>query len=228
MIQIDIEELGKIKLALTNIGIISKEAMIEQSSKAGNKGRNAIRRRMLQSTTEWTQQYIDGKRVLLKNKIAGNGFVMNKSNFKLGNRIAHRQGGGLDNPSNMANFITSFAMESTGTTVIGGVHKGFYPSQIKDGKIIGKLGRVSGVSRQTIAILEKLNNGSRGDYGQYLEWKNGKKSHFDESKWKKRHFFENGWNDVKGQIVTDMTTKLAEIIGKRANNMDLREKQYVV
>lgn len=221
MIQIDIEELGKIKLALTNIGIISKEAMIEQSSKAGNKGRIAIRKRMLQSTTDWTQDYSkDGKRILRKNK--------NSLSQVLGVRIAHRNSGGIDNPSNMANFITSFTMESTGTTVIGGVHKGFYPSQIKDGKIIGKLGRVSGVSRQTIAILEKLNNGSRGDYGQYLEWKNGKKSHFDESKWKKRHFFENGWNDVKGQVVTDMTTKLAEIIGKRANNMDLREKQYAV
>ena len=68
MIQIDIEELGKIKLALTNIGIISKEAMIEQSSKAGNKGRIAIRKRMLQSTTDWSQDYSkDGKRILRKN-----------------------------------------------------------------------------------------------------------------------------------------------------------------
>lgn len=228
MITIDQEELGKIKLILTHVGVISKEAMIEQSSKAGNKTRLAVRRRMLQSNTDWIQVYQERKRGRLKGTKQRTLIKREGLGKTLGTRVAHRKGGGIDNPWNMMNFVTSFTMETTGTTVVGGVHKGFNPPKIRDGKIVGRMGRVNGVSKQTIAILEKLNSGAGGDYENYLRWDGKKDSMFDKSKWKKRHFFEKGWRDVKGQVVEDMTAQLKRLIGERANNIDLKEKKYAI
>ena len=214
--KIDSSELLEVTQLLTGIGAISKLAMIEQSSKAGNKTRLAVRRAFIASSTQWTQKYVEGRRVLEK-----------RSNYNhvLGKRIAHRSGGGVDNPANMANFITSFTHQTTGTTVVGGTHPAHRPIEIKDGKVKGRLKRQPGISKQTIAILEKLNYGAsrdtQGRFSDKLRWHDGKDSMFDEKLWKPRHFFEKGWNIAKGEVIADMTTRLAEMIGKQANNTDL-------
>ena len=225
MIDIDAQELGKIKRILGSIHAISKESMLEQSSKAGSKIQKAVRARFLQSTTEWSQQYItykNGKkrRVLMQGAIAGKGFVMSKSEFGLGRRVSHSKMQNSDSPSNMARFITSFTMQTTGTTIVGGTHKSFTPPKIRNGKIVGTMGRVKGVSKQTLAILEKLNYGTTNtEHSDYFRWHNGKESIENfKGKWKPRHFFEKGFNDVKSTVINDMTSRLEELIGQRANN----------
>lgn len=220
MINIDSQEVGKIKYILGGIATISKEAMIEQSSKAGYKTRLAVRGAMLRSFTQWVQYYKGGRRIIAKR---------NRNNT-LGIRIAHRDGGGIDNPKFMSNFITSFTHESTGTTVVGGVHPSFIPARIQNGKIVGTLGRVGGTSKQTMAILEKLNYGNLS--GANAKYYNRKGSYEDGSgkklsdNWKSRRFFEAGWNSVKGEVIRDMTTSLEKMIGQRANNTDLTKEQY--
>lgn len=219
------EDLNKISLILGGLYTISKNSMLEQSSKSGNAVREAVRNSFERKTTEWRQEYKKGRRLLVKDGV-----------HALGKRIAHRNGGGIDDPDNMKNFILSKTHVSTGTTVVGGVFKAFKPIDIKDGKVIGTRKKIAGVSRQTVAILEKLNYGDRsGKYEKYLQWrdKDGKKSSKSiegmEKHWKDRGFFEEGWNSSKGEVLKKMTTKLEELIGQRANNRDLtREEQYVI
>jgi hypothetical protein len=219
----------EVQQLLTGIGVISKLAMIEQSSKGGDKTRKAVRRAFVASSTQWVQEYKNGRRILKKRP---------NYNSILGKRIAHRNGGGLDNPANMANFIMSFTHKTTGTTVVGGTSPAHRPVKIENGKVVGRVGRQAGVSKQTIAILEKLNYGARaGRYGKtdYLRWRTasgGQSSksikEFDNT-WKPRHFFEKGWNMVSGEVISDMTTELARLIGDRANNTDLSKvKEYAI
>ena len=221
----DAEDLNKIHRILGGIYTVSKNSMIEQSSKSGNSVREAVRDSFERKTTEWRQEYHEGRRLLIKGGV-----------HALGRRIAHRNGGGLDDPDNMKNLILSKTHVSTGTTVVGGVFKGFRPINIKDGKIVGYRDKIQGVSRQTIAILEKLNYGNRsGKYEEYLRWKDtygdevAKSMDGMEKHWKARRFFEEGWNNSKTEVLRKMTTKLEELIGKRASSTDLtQERQYAV
>ena len=237
MLDISLDE-KKLRDLLVGLHSISKGIMLEQSSKAGNIAREAVRREFRKSTTEWTQAYETDKngnkrRVLRKGSIAGGNFVMAKTNFQLGKRIKHRRKGGLDNPPNMANFITSYTHETTGTTVVGGKHKSFTPNKIRNGEIVGTLPRVGGVSKQTISILEKLNFGNlNGKHAQYFKWKNGKDSieQFD-GKWKQRNFFEKGWSASRGVVITTMTNELQRHIAQKANNTDLskvKREKYAI
>lgn len=219
MLDIDFsnKDLGRV---LSSILVISKESLIEQSSKAGSYGRDAIRVEFRKSSTQWKQEYTTDKngrkrRVLTKKNMA---------RYKLGKRISHQNQGEMASPASMENFITSFTMETTGTTVIGGTHKSFRPNKIRNGKIVGTLGRVGGVSQQTIAILEKLNYGRRGKYGDKLAWYNGKESIKQfENKWKPRGFIEAGWNNARGRALESMTTELQNLIATRANNENLTQ-----
>lgn len=221
---IDSKDFIKIEQILTGTGIISKLSMIEQSSKSGDKTRKAVRRAFISSHTQWTQKYVNGRRILQKRE---------NYNSVLGKRIAHRNGGGIDDPANMANLIMSFTHKTTGTTVVGGTSPANSPVKIENGKVTGRLPRQAGISKQTIAILEKLNYGasrnSQGRFSDKLAWRDGTKSMFSEETWKPRHFFEKGWNMVSGEVISDMTTELARLIGERANNTDLSKvREYAI
>jgi hypothetical protein len=221
--KMDSSKFIEIQQLITGVGVISKLAMIEQSSKAGDKTRKAVRRAFVSSSTKWVQEFVDGRRIIKKRP---------NYNSVLGKRFS-QSSGNLADPSNMANFITSFTHKTTGTTVVGGTHPSHSPVKIENGKVTGRLPRQNGISKQTIAILEKLNYGanrkSEGRFSDKLRWNNGVDSMFDESTWKPRRFFEKGWNMVSGQVISDMTTELARLIGERANNTDLSKvKEYAL
>lgn len=228
MIEVDATDFENLKPILTGIGVISKEAMIEQSSKAGDKARKAVRGAFLSSTTEWTQDYENGRRIIRQQK----GYA-----HILGWRISHKDKGGFADPKNMANFITSFTHKTTGTTVVAGTHPAFRPDIIRDGKVVGTLPRVKGISKQTLAILEKLDRGDRlGRFSSqgFLRWrtKEGGESSKSipnfEGTWKARHFIRKGWSAVQGQVLSDMTSELQRLVGERANKTDLTKVKYAV
>lgn len=229
MIRIELET--DLKSSFTKIALISKESMIEQSSKAGNKVRVNARASLTGSRTNWRQSY---KRVRA-NKTAGGYDREGRKLIKgfpqsTGKRIAHRKGGGLDDPANMANFITAKTFESTGTTIIGGAHKRFTPVKIRNGKVVGRTASVGAVDKRTIAILNKLNSGKAG---QHLRWrtKNGGYSSDSiaefEGKWKARHFMEKGYSMSRGYIKSSMTSELERLIGKRVNSMKTKKETHV-
>lgn len=221
MIEIRLE--SDLKDAFNQIGLIAKGSMIEQSSKAGNKVRENSRAVLRASTTPWRQKWERGKRKIYKS---------NFSNM-LGKRIAHRKQANEDDPKNMANFITSKTMETTGTTVIGGAHKAFAPNTYRDGKIVGTQKRVGAVDKRTLAILNKLNYGTvDSSLKQHLRWRRKDGGYSNESieefkgKWKGRRFMEAGWRMSQGYIQTSMTAELERLIGKRVNNIKAKKETY--
>lgn len=188
---------------LDNLGKFSKLALIEQSSKAGDIARKSIRKEFRNETTEWSKEYKDGKLKFFK------------KTSKLGIRINHQKNkGSVSDPSNMENMITSFTHQTTGTTVIMGGHKSYYPILIQNGEIKGYGPRQSSIARRTLAILEKLNSGKRDS----IYWENMKRKGFNtgqfrgNQKYHQRNWAEKGWNTAYSQVKSEMTEKLHNLI----------------
>lgn len=189
---------------LDSLGKYSKLAVIEQSSKAGNKVRESVRSEFRNQTTEWSKEYKDGK------------FHAFKKKSKLGIRMSHGyrgKAGSIDNPASMESMITSFTNQTTGTTVIMGGHKAFKPMMINDGKITGYGQRVGAITRRTVGILEKLNSGETS--ASYKKgWSQGEiKGQFKgKQPYKKRNWAEKGFASAYGEVKSIMTDKLAQLI----------------
>lgn len=188
---------------LDNLGKFSKLALIEQSSKAGNIARKSIRKEFRNETTEWSKEYKDGKLKFFKRT------------SKLGIRMNHQKNqGSISDPANMENMITSFTHQTTGTTVIMGGHKAYYPVEIKNGVVKGYGDRQSGITRRTLSILEKLNSGNIDSV--YQSNRNNKKFNTGQfqgkQNYKKRNWAERGWNTAYSQVKSEMTEKLHNLI----------------
>lgn len=194
---------------LNGLGKYAKFAVMEQSSKAGVLGRDAIRSEFDKATTEWAQEYRDGKLVAFKQK------------SKLGKRLSHKEKG-TANPASMKNFIQSMTHETTGTTVIMGAFKGHKPLDIKNGEVKGYKSYLSTVTRKTIAILEKLNSGNKSSTYMKSFPKGSVKGQFrGKQNYKNRMWAEKGFLRAKGQIKTEMTSKLLAMIA----NYELQKGQ---
>lgn len=219
---------GDIRKDLTKIGLISKEAMIESSSKSGNKVRENARRFFKSSTTDWVQNFVNGERVLEKT-----------TPQPLGHRVSHKNKTVIgEGARNMVNLITSYTMERTGTTVVGGSHREFTPSTIRDGKIVGTQKKVGRVTKGARAILEKLNTGDeKGGNNSFdqVQWRKKGGGYSSESianfkgKWKKnRDFMGKGYLVSQGYMKQTMTTGLRDLIGKQANNIKANRERHVI
>ncbi len=188
---------------LDNLGRFSKLALIEQSSKAGDIGRKSIRKEFRNETTEWSKEYENGKLVFFK------------KTSKLGNRINHQKNkGSISDPSNMESMITSFTHQTTGTTVIMGGHKAYYPILIQNGEVKGYGNRQGSIARRTLAILEKLNSGKRDStYLSNMSRKGFNTGQFRGNQiYHKRNWAERGWDSAYSQIKSEMTEKLHDLI----------------
>ncbi len=201
--KIEINISGNPTAYLDELGRYSKLALIEQSSKAGKLATDSIRKAFRSETTEWSKKYEDGN------------FKAFKKTSKLGMRMNHQSNQGSNaSPENMESMITYMTHQTTGTTVIMGGHKAFYPVLIKKGEVKGYGGRVSGITRRTLSILEKLNSGNIDEVYQ----KNRNKKGFitgqfkGNQPYKKRNWAERGWNSAYTQVKSEMTDKLHNLI----------------
>lgn len=201
--KIEINLAGNPVAYLDEFGRYSKLAVIEQSSKGGNIGRESIRREFRNETTEWSKEYKDGKLKFFK------------KTSKLGIRMNHQKNqGSISDPASMENMITSFTHQTTGTTVIMGRHRRFYPILLKNGEVKGYGKVVGSIADRTLSILEKLNSGKTDEI--YEE--NKKRQGFitgqfrGKQNYKKRNWAERGWNSAYSQIRTEMTEKLHNLI----------------
>lgn len=188
---------------LDNLGRFSKLALIEQSSKAGKIGMESIRNEFAKETTEWAKKYEDGK------------LKFSKKTSKLGMRLKHEGKIGSEaDPNNMLHMIDYFTHQTTGTTVIMGGHKAYYPVEIKNGVVKGYGDRQSGITRRTLSILEKLNSGNIDSV--YQSNRNNKKFNTGQfqgkQNYKKRNWAERGWNSAYSQVKSEMTEKLHNLI----------------
>ena len=186
---------------------------------AGIKIRQAQRRALKSSSTIISQHY-DKKGNLKIRRPSGNVKQV------LGERISHRNKGSMENPSSMANFITSNLMPHAMTMVVGGKHRKLRPKKRRDGKIVDNENEVGAVTKYSYAILQKLNSGdsSDSDYKKIYRTKAQEKI-FGNMRFRKQNFMEKGYNSVRGDVKNIMTDKLNSMIHKQVNRAEVKMRE---
>ena len=202
--RIEIKAEGGIKL-IDQIYEVSRIAAMEALSKSGNKLRDNARNALRTSeASEWIDEYKRAKNGSMGRTIAP------KNRYKaFGGRQSRGVRdieGSIDTPPSMANFINSFLMEKNLTMVVGGKHQGFNPKRIRDGKIQGYMPKVSGVSKRTHNILEKLESGKTNEDSSNEIFGNN---------FRGRHFMQKARGSSMSYIQQTMTTTLASLIEKQ-------------
>jgi len=132
------------------LGKYIPEVALEMMSKAGNEVRESQRKALRGSRKVY---------VTTKENIATREQFLTKSSVGL--EFGHRERlNKTASPESMASFITSFTMERSMVTVVNGSHPNFYPVLRRDGEIVGIGRRVGATSKQTHAILQRMNDDS--------------------------------------------------------------------
>jgi len=186
---------------------------------AGIKLRTATRRAFLSSSTHISQQYDKHENFKIR------GSKTRKIQQVLGQRISHRNKGSMDNPSSMANFITSNLMTKSMTMVIAGKHGKLRPKLRRDGKVTGFAKSVGSVTKGSYAILQKLNSGDSSE-SEYKKVHRTKVQHriFDDMKFRKQNFIEKGRAMAMPEVRNIMTTKLESMIHKQINRATVKTR----
>jgi hypothetical protein len=127
------------------------QVAMEMLSKSGNAIRDAQRRELKRTTTKQITVSKNGYQYLKPISVA----------IPFGHR---EQDNKTANPDNMASFITSYLMEKHLTVVVNGTHKAFRPIIRRDGDPIGVGSRVGSTSKQTHAILQRMNDDKLDPY----------------------------------------------------------------
>ena len=202
----------------------------ESLSVAGNHLRVSARSAFISSQrTAWGFKNINGKRRLIHNS---------RYNKVMGQRYK-RKSGQIDSPSNMANFITSYLMETSMKVVVGGKHKGGQVKRYVNGVPTGSI-KIKGVSKKTFAILDRLNVGgvqkmSKAqqkilqntstmvlEKGKLVEKKFMTKYDFSEVKFKRRNYMAKGFMMARPKIQNSMTTRYENLLGKKVSGIRVK------
>lgn len=207
----------------------------ESLSVAGNHLRTQARISLVNSEkTGWSFKNAGRGRVLTYNSRYGR---------RAGQRL-NRKTGTIDNPSNMANFITSVMYEESLQVVVGGKNKTKRVKKYRDGVPTGTI-KVPGVSKDTFKILEKLNNG--GTYSLNKKQQNKLKMtdimvlkkgklvpmklfagmDFSTVTYKKRNFMSKGYFRARPMIEYSLTKRYEALLKKKVDNLTVKEKKVV-
>jgi len=193
------DEIGRL---FANLRSINREVAYQQLSSAGSSVKDAMRAalRATSPAKSITRVSADGKAYLDRLE-AGREYGLRESMVSDGKD---------SNPKSMSNFINSFLAEKSGTLIVGGAHPDFYPIIRRDGKVTGTLGRVKGVGTRTIAILQRMDDGSIGkDYDNNSRLSNKiTESHYSDrgisaSLGKVKEYLDKGWADVMGRAINN-------------------------
>lgn len=206
---------------LEKIALLSRGVALESLSVAGSKIQKAARSALRSHSHNWFQYVRDGKVIIKKEENALR---------ELGLRMSHSSGDAA-NPSSMANFITSYLNEKSLLVVVGGRHKSLTPTKFDNGEAVGKMGRVSGVSKQSQAILHKLNTGERtitdksGNIQHTWDGQTKSMRRFQNAKYKGRRFMEAGYSSSASSVVDSMTKRYELLLGKAVNRATIKVKK---
>lgn len=190
------------------LGITAREVMMEQLSKAGNDVQTGMRTSMRSLTTKYkTRVGLQGAYL----KVVGSREFGLRESMTVDNKVM--------SPKSMDFAINSFLMEKSDTLVVGGANPAFIPLKRRNGEVVGSLGRVGKVGRQTIAIIDRMDTGEeRGEYPIRTQLGN----------MKGRNFMANGVSRASGSVRSRLSAGWVSVMGKAVNNLDVREivKRY--
>lgn len=202
-----IESLDGISKSFSVIKSLNREVAMEVMSKAGRYAMKGARKKMKSYSHHWfRKKYKDG---------VVRPYYSKTSTKQLGVRI--NKDGKKDNPKSMSTFITSFLMEKSETLIVGGAHKQFKPIKRDKGKIVGFANTVKGVSKQTQAIINKMDTGKFNPYYQ-------DSGYTENPKYVTRPFMLEGFRSAEGKIRSTLAGEYIKIIGQALQ----REKVPIV
>jgi len=202
-----ITSLDGISESFAVIKATSREVAMEVMSKAGYHAMEGARSKMKSYSHRWFRKmYKDG---------VVRPYYSTGATKQLGLRVD--KSGKIDNPRSMSNFITSFLMEKSETLIVGGVHKRFRPIFRDKGKIVGFGKMVGGVSRETQAILNKMDTGQFNSY--YRD-----SGYAKDPKYVTRPFMATGFASAEPKIRASLTSEYIRIVRLALN----REKVPVI
>ena len=217
---------------LDKIATIHYEMGLDVLDHAGQKMRKSIRSAFRSASNDhlWHQKYIDGKLRIWEGK----------TTYKFGTRLYHTDKSNSADPKNMENFINSWLQPRHMQVVVAGKHKGGRQPIRRDGKITGLSDKISGVSKSTYRILQKLNEGGKSD-GSYdkltrtnAEYEKSRRAeskrirrndNFKNATYKPRKFIEAGRNASLGEVKELMTNTLEKLIQRQVNRVQVKMKQ---
>jgi hypothetical protein len=208
---------------LDKIATIHYEMGLDVLDHAGQKMRKSIRSAFRGASNDhfWHQKYVDGKVQIWKGT----------TKYKFGSRLYHIGKSNSADPENMANFINSWLQPKHMQVVVAGKHKGGAQAIRRDGKTIGMSKKISGVSKSTYRILQKLNEGGKTD-GSYdkltrtnASYEKVRKSMFKNPTYRARKFIEVGRNASLGEVKELMTNTLEKLIQRQVNRVQVKMKQ---
>jgi len=198
---------------LDKIASISYGLGLDALDQAGIELRNQTRRAFSMSGSHnWTAKIgKNGKRTIVKS-----------GRQVFGKRLSHKTTKDFS-PNNMKSFITSYLMERSLTMVVAGNHPNFRPKMRRNGKVVGSLRKVSGVTESTSAILQKLNDGGSTNEAYDKLTRSGKSMRgFKDAKYRPRRFIQKGRAMAMPKVRHIMTSKLEMLIAKQVNRTTIR------
>ncbi|MEA2091048.1 MAG: hypothetical protein U9O83_01630 [Campylobacterota bacterium] len=204
---------------LEAIRLIAPELAREQVSKGGNAIRRSMRAGMMRHRHHWfARKDSDGNLYLARDK---------SKSKRLGQRFT-RDGKPAQNPSSMANLITSYLDEKNGMLVVGGKHPSFSPIIRKNGKVAGKGARVKAVGGYAFSIIHKLSSGkSEGGHGWYMNGKLVEQKDMPRMKnvkFIKRDFMRKGISASRSKFNSYITTEYDNLFKQTIQNEKVKVK----
>ncbi len=207
----------KVKITVRDSVLPMLDYMIEKTplfarealSKGGAKLQKRIRSEMAREQTQWHQDVVGGKRRIYK-----------LNPHQIGITMSHETG--RTHPlKNMSRLINSYISPNNPYFVaVGGAHPTFYPLKIRDGKVVGSMGRVKGVSKTGAAILHKLNTGEVTPEHPYYN-----RSWIPNANYPHRGFYERAWGSVRGQVEDTIIKSFTRSVLRTMNQMQFEERK---
>ncbi len=164
-------------------------------------------------TTRWQTIYDNGKKKFIKG-----------APRPIGQRVGY---GGQPLKTELQNLIQFRTYTTTGTAIVAGMMKSGTTEIREDGKVVSRK-RVDGVSKQSIAILQKLNDGKQGTT-MWQDFKSKKLSSESlssfEGKWKALKYIEEGRRNSMEKINTNIKQGFKDALQRREKYANMKAER---
>lgn len=208
------EIFSNVSKQITKIHELHWETGNEVNSKNAAEIMKRTRIALSSHTTRWHVKYEDGKKQFFKS-----------APRPIGRRFSYENQAPLK--TSLQNLIQFRTYTTTGTAIVAGMMKSGTTEIREDGKVVSRT-RVDGVSKQSIAILQKLNSGKQGttmwqDF-QTKKLSNKSRPGF-EGKWKALKYIEEGRRNSMSKIDSNIKQGFKDGLARREKYANIKTEK---
>lgn len=205
------EIFSNVSKQVTKIHELHWETGNEVNSKNAAEIMKKTRQALSSRTTRWHVMYEDGKKKFFKS-----------APRPIGRRFSYESQAPLK--TSLQNLIQFRTYTTTGTAIVAGMMKSGTTEIRENGKVVSRT-RVDGVSKQSIAILQKLNSGKQGttmwqDF-QTKKLSNESRKSF-EGKWKALKYIEEGRRNSMSKIDSNIKQGFKDGLARREKYANMK------